>query len=86
MDHILVRIPASLKQVFQRAAALQGQTLTDFVLSATTEAARRVIRENEVLDLSRRDQLAFAEALITPPAASPRLAEAARRYRNGHDQ
>ena len=80
-ERLEARLPASLKRSFQRAAALQGRTLTDFVLSAAAEAASRVIREHEVLELSERDQLAFAQALLDPPAAAPRLVEAAERYR-----
>ena len=81
-ERLEARLPASLKRTFQRAAALQGRTLTDFVLAAATEAARRVIREHEVLELSERDQLAFAEALLDPPPAAPKLVEAAARYRS----
>lgn len=80
-ERLEARVPASLKATLKRAAAMQGRTLTDFVLSASTEAAERVIREHEVLELSRRDQEALARALLDPPAATPRLEDAARRYR-----
>lgn len=75
------RIPACLKTVLIRAAALQGQTLTDFVVSSATENARRVIREAEVLELSERDRVAFAQALLEPAPASPRLRAAVACYR-----
>ena len=81
-DRLEARVPAGLKAELLRAAALQGQTLTDFVLSATAKAARRIIREHTILELCRRDQMAFAEALLDPPDATPKLAEAARRYRD----
>jgi len=74
------RIPASIKNILQRAAELQGQTLTDFVLSSTTEAARRIIREHELLELSERDQIAFARTLLSPPKSNSRLNRAARDY------
>lgn len=80
-DRLEARIPAGLKAVLVRAAALQGQSLTDFVVSSATESARRVIRESELLDLTERDQVAFAEALLNPPSASARLRAAADRYR-----
>lgn len=79
-ERLETRVPASLKSLVQRAAALQGQTLTDFVLAATTEAARRVIRENDVLELSYRDQMAFAEALLNAPEPTDKLKTAAARY------
>ncbi len=68
-----VRIPAELKDLYSRAAAARGQTLTDFVLSTVTEVARRIVRENDILDLSQRDQLAFAAALTRPPAPLAKL-------------
>ena len=75
------RIPAPLKKMFMLASVLEGQTLTDFILKAATEAARKVIREHEILDLSQRDQLAFAKAILNPPKVSPKLKQAALRYR-----
>jgi uncharacterized protein (DUF1778 family) len=52
------------------------------VLSAT-EAANRTVSEQELMRLSERDTRAFVEALLSPPAPSPRLAAAAKRYREG---
>ena len=57
-------------------------SLTDFLLSAATEAARRVIRESEILELTQRDQVALAKALLNPPRASARLRKAAKKYEN----
>jgi uncharacterized protein (DUF1778 family) len=56
---------------------MRGQTLTDFVISTVTDAARRVVREHEVLEWSRRDQQAFAAALAQPPAPAAKLMQAA---------
>lgn len=80
-DRLEARIPAELKALLTRAASLQGRSLTDFVVASASEAARRVIRESEVLALSERDQAAFAEALLNPPAANEELRKAARRFR-----
>jgi len=74
------RIPARIKNILQRAAELQGQTLTDFVLSSTTEAARQIIREHELLELSEKDQITFARTLLNPPKSNSRLTRAARDY------
>jgi uncharacterized protein (DUF1778 family) len=80
-ERLEARIPAELKQIFVRAAALRGQSLTDFVVSTVTEAARTVVREQEIVELTRKDQIAFANALINPPAPSARLRAAARSHR-----
>lgn len=79
-DRLEARIPREQKALLVRAAALHGQSLTHFVLASATEAAQRIIREREVLELSERDQIAFAQALLDPPAPSAALKRAARRY------
>lgn len=79
-ERLEARVPPNVKAILSRAAALQGRSLTDFVVGTATEEARRVIRESEVLELTRRDQIAFAEALVDPPAPLPALREAASRY------
>ncbi len=60
------RIPRDHKGLFQRAALLQGRTLTDFVIARVHEAAVRVIAETQTIRLSARDSRAFAEALLNP--------------------
>lgn len=80
-ERLEARIPGDVKSILTKAASLQGRSLTDFVVGSATEAARRIIRESEVLDLSERDQVAFARTLLRPPRANPALRGAARRYR-----
>jgi uncharacterized protein (DUF1778 family) len=75
------RISAEQKQLFQRAAALTGRSLSDFVVSSAYEAAAQTIERFEVMSLSARDRDALVDALLNPPAPSRRLTEAARRYR-----
>ena len=79
-DRLEARIPAQQKALLLRAASIRGQSLTEFVVSCATKAATEVIRESQLLELSKRDQLAFAEALLNPPRASQRLKKAARQY------
>lgn len=80
-ERLEARVPAELKDVFVRAAALRGQSLTDFIVSTVAEAARQVLRDQDILELTRRDQIAFAEALVHPPAPSAKLRSAARSYK-----
>ncbi len=75
------RIPARQKTMLQRAAALQGQSLTEFILSATTAKAKEVIRDYEFIDLNLADQLAFAESLLHPPKPNKKLRQAASRHK-----
>lgn len=75
------RLPASVHSMLKRAAEIEGRTLSDFVVSAAQEAAKRSIEQAEVLRLSSTDQLAFANALITPPKPNAALKRAFARQR-----
>ena len=75
------RISVKQKAVLQRAAALSGRTLSEFVVASAQDAASRVIQEHETIRLSRVEQIAFVSALLKPPAANARLRQAAAAYR-----
>src|SRR5580693_2198267 len=75
------RVTAEQKTLIERAAALQGRTVTDFVLTSVQDAARRAIEEHQQLDLSVRDSEAFVEALLNPQPVNDRLRDTIRRYR-----
>lgn len=75
------RVTAEQKTLIERAAAIQGRTVTDFVLTSVQEAARRAIEEHQQLELSVRDSEAFVEALLNPKPVNDRLRDTVRRYR-----
>lgn len=81
MARLEARIPADLKALVQRAAAVQGQSLTDFILAAAAESAHRVLREREALLLSERDQVKLAQAVLSPQPPPTQLVDAAARRR-----
>ncbi|QGM98972.1 DUF1778 domain-containing protein [Methylocystis parvus] len=75
------RLPASVYATLKKAAELKGRTLTDFVVSAAHEAARKAIEEEEIIRLSAEDQRRFALALIDPPEPNETLKRASSAYR-----
>lgn len=75
------RLSPSQKSVLQRAAALSGRTLSEFVVASAQEAASKVIQDQESIRLSRVEQRAFVKALLAPPATSARLRKAAAAYK-----
>ena len=75
------RITAEQKELIERAAAYQGRTVSDFVVSTVQEAATAVIREHEVLRLNGSQSRAFVEALLNPPEPNEALQQAADEYR-----
>jgi uncharacterized protein (DUF1778 family) len=80
-ERLEARVTADQKSLIERAAALQGRTLTDFVLMSVQDAARRAIAEHNQLALSVRDSQAFVAALLHPKPVNPRLRDTVRRYR-----
>ena len=74
------RIPVQIYDQMQRAARLRGMTLTGYLIATAGEDARRTVEEADIMRLAREDQIRFAEALITPPQPTARLARAAKRH------
>jgi uncharacterized protein (DUF1778 family) len=75
------RLPAHVHAMLKRAAEIEGRTLTDFVVSASSEAARQTIESNDIISLSLNDQRMFADSIINPPAPNPALTRAFARHR-----
>jgi uncharacterized protein (DUF1778 family) len=81
-ERLEARVTSEQKNLIEHAAALQGRTVTDFVLTSLQDAARRAIDEHERLNLSLRDRRAFVDALLKPRPVNERLRQTVRRYRN----
>jgi len=79
------RVTAEQKTLIEHAAALQGRTVTDFVLTSVQEAARRAIEENRQRVLSVRDSEVFVDTLLKPKPVNKRLRDTVRRYREATD-
>jgi uncharacterized protein (DUF1778 family) len=75
-------VTAEQKALIERAAALEGRTVTDFVLTSVQEAARRAIEEHEVVRLSVRGSQAFVEALLNPREPSERMRGSVAHYKS----
>ncbi len=80
-ERLEARVSAEQKRLIEHAAALQGRSVTDFVLASVQDAARRAIEEHQRLDLSVRDTQAFVDALVNPQPVNERLRDTVRRYR-----
>ncbi len=81
IERIEARIHSEQRRRIERAAALKGTSISDFVVSTLDDAARRTIQEHESWTLSARDSEAFMNAMLNPPPPSPRLRAAIRRYK-----
>lgn len=75
-SRIEARIAPDALLIVKRAAEIQGRSLSDFIVAAAQEAARRTIEESHLIRLSVEDQARFAGLLLDPPEPSDALKNA----------
>jgi uncharacterized protein (DUF1778 family) len=75
------RVTPDQKELIERAASVQGRTVTDFVITALRDAAQKAIEDSTIWKLSRDQQKAFIEALADPPAPNQNLRAAYKSYK-----
>lgn len=74
------RPTADQKRRFEQAAALQGRSLSEFLLNCAEETATRVLREFEVAELGDQARAAFLDALVNVPPPNAKLRRAAEQF------
>jgi len=79
---IEARIAPDALAIVRRAAEIQGRSVSDFVVAAAQEAARKTVAEVEVIQLSREAQEQFISLLLNPPRPSEALMRALDRHRS----
>lgn len=80
-ERLEARVTSTQKDLIERAAALQGRSVTDFVVATVQDAAQKAIDDHQRIQLSIRDAEAFVKALLDPPEPNEHLRETVRRYR-----
>ena len=78
---IHLRLNESAKDKIERAAALRGTTVTEFVISTAMSKADQVIEEQERIVLYDSDRDAFLDAILNPPTPKKALASAMSHYK-----
>ena len=81
IERVKARLNPEQKRRIEYPASLKGTSISDFMVSSADDAAVRAIEQHEVWTLTGRDREAFVKALLHPPAPSPRMRAAVRRYR-----
>lgn len=75
-----MRMTPYIRKVVKHAAEIQGRSMSDFIVAAAEEAARKAIEDARVIELTVDEQRRFAEALLDPPE----LGSAWKRARESH--
>ena len=78
------RLSTNAKEVIEEAAALSGQSVSDFAVSTLLEKANSILESNRVRVLSERDARIFLSVLDSTDGPNDALREAGRRHRERH--
>lgn len=76
------RIKPDTLILVQRAAEMQGSSVSDFVVAAAEGAARKALEDAYTIHLSVEDQRRFVELMLDPPEPSTAL----RRAKEAHEK
>lgn len=75
-DRINLRLKHSAKRALERAASLEGKTVSNFIVTSALDHAERTIHEHEFMRLNNRDSEVFFNALVKPIHFNEKLAAA----------
>lgn len=75
-DRITARIPHANRVLIERAAAIYGATLNQFVVQSALDRAGEILQREEMLRLTEHDARTFLAALENPPEPSAALVKA----------
>lgn len=67
--------------VVRRAAEIEGRSVSDFLVVAAQEAARRTIEQAQIIRLSMDEQQRFTSLLLDPPALAPAMEHAVQAHK-----
>ena len=76
-----LRVPPDLKRAWDDAAALEGRSLSDIIIAATTEAIADIIDRHRMIRITRADMEQIAQDLQNPPEPNEALISAVRSYK-----
>jgi uncharacterized protein (DUF1778 family) len=80
-ERLEARLTPAQKQLIERAAALRGTSVTEFVVVSAQAAATSAIKDFEVLSLRDEAREVFINAVLNPPAPNKSARSAAERYK-----
>ena len=75
-DRITARLPRAKRVIIERAAAVYGATVNQFIVQTALDRAGEILEREELLRLSERDAKTFLAALENPPEPSQKLINA----------
>ena len=72
-ERINLRLSGMAKQRIERAASVEGKTVSAFIVASALEYAEKTIDKHEAMSLAREEAIRFFHALDNPPPPNDRL-------------
>ena len=72
-ERITTRLPLATRTIIERAAAIYGASINQFIVRAAVERANEILTSTERLKLSARDAELFLGALANPAEPNTKL-------------
>lgn len=82
---ITARVPLHVQETLEMAAEMVGASVNQFIVQTALREAERIIEQERVIRLSKRDLAAFLEALDGPPKPNATLETALLDYDSRSD-
>lgn len=79
-ERIGARVPPDVYETLNRAAAIMGATVNQFLVQSALKEAQAVIERDQTIHLSRRDCERLLDLLDNPPKPNARLKAAQNDY------
>jgi len=76
-----LRVPTDLKKAWDEAATLEGRSLSDIIIAATTGAIADIIDRHRIIRVSQADMEQVTQDLQNPPEPNEALISAVRSYK-----
>lgn len=80
-ERLEARVTPDQKRLIERAAALRGTSVTEFVVASAQEAAATTIKDFDILHLRDQARDVFINAVLNPPTPNAAARAASERYR-----
>ncbi len=80
-ERINLRLSGTAKRRIEQAAAVEGKTVSGFIVSSALENAEKAVRRHEAMVLDREDAMRFFDAIADPPPPNDRLGTALEEHR-----
>lgn len=80
-ERLETRLSAEAKLQIEQAAALQGRSLSDFVVQAALDQAYRVLEQQRILRLNLEESQMVAKMMMEEPKINRKAVAAIKRYK-----